>query len=57
MFDCSHVHFFGLHCDFMVHISSLDMIGHGMMWQRIQLHSHVIHVHTGLMSILSRGFT
>ena len=40
-----------------VHISSLDMIGCGVMWQRILLQSHGIHVHTGLTSILSNGFT
>ena len=46
-----------LHCHFRVRISSLDTIGHGMTWQRIQLHSHMIHVHMGLTSILSHGFT
>ena len=40
-----------------VHILSLDTNGHGMMWQRILLHSHGIHVHMGLMNILSSGFT
>ena len=42
---------------FRVCILSLDMIGCGMMWQRIRLHSHVIHVRMGLTSILSYGFT
>ena len=43
------------HC--RVCVLSLDMIGHGMMWQRIRLHSHILHIHMGLTSILSHGFT
>ena len=50
--------FWGLHCvDTRVCILSLDMIECGVTWQRIQLHSHVIHVCMGLTSILSHGFT
>ena len=40
-----------------VHVSSLDTIGHGMTWQWILLHSHGIHICTGLMSTFSHGFT
>ena len=40
-----------------IHVLSLDMIGHGMMWQRMLLCSHGIHIHTGLMCMLSHGFT
>ena len=36
-------------------ISSLDMIGHGMTWQRILLLSNRIHM--GLTSMLTHAFT
>ena len=38
-------------------IASHDMIGCGVMWNSIQLHSSGIHVHMGLMFSLSHGFT
>ena len=38
-------------------ISSLDTIGHGMIWQMILLCSNKIHVRRGLTSMLSHGFT
>ena len=34
-------------------ILSLDTIGHGVMWQRIRLHSHILHVCMGLTSIFN----
>ena len=40
-----------------VHIVSCGMIECGMMWKRILLHSHGIHVHMGPMFALSHGFT
>ena len=43
--------------NFWVCISSLDMIGCGMVWQRILLHTHGILIHTGLASTFSHGFT
>ena len=49
--------FQGLYFNFRVRILNLDTIGYGVMWQRIQLHSHMIHVQTELTSILSHGFT
>ena len=33
-----------------------DMIQSGVMWQRILLCSHVIHIHMGLMNALNHGF-
>ena len=56
-FDSSHSHFRVCIENCRVHILSLDMIGHGVTWQRILLHSHGIHIHMGLMNILSHGFT
>ena len=34
-----------------------DMIQCAKMWQQIHLHSHMIHICTGLTNALSHGFT
>ena len=49
--------FEGLHHEFRVRVLSLATIGHGMMWQRIQFRSDMIHVRTGLTCQSSHGFT
>ena len=51
--SCS-IHFWV--CD-RVCIVSHDMIECGMMWKRILLHLHGVHIHTELMFALSHGFT
>ena len=51
------LHFWGSCREFKVHVLSLDTIGRGMTWQRIRLHSNVIHVRRGLTCLSSHGFT
>ena len=51
------LHFYGSRHEFRVCISSLDMIGRGVTWERIQLHSKVNHVGTGLTCPSSHGVT